>query len=238
MSQRLGWLAGMLQAQPGDRIGDLGCGSGAALAVIANDLAVDLVGVDSDPVGLRAAAGALGSRRGTAWLLVQADLTGPLPLANATLDRALCDNLLGRPRDAAAVASGVHRLLRPGGRAVFCQADLDTLMLASEDAQLTRRLVQTYCDSVDGTLGRRLGEVVAHAGLLVEDVQARINLGRRFRPGELGYVQVERLVRVLGGSDTVDEATLDRWLAGLKRLDSDGRFMVSVNDYAVAATRP
>jgi SAM-dependent methyltransferase len=171
-------------------------------------------------------------------LLVQADLTGHVPLADATLDRVLCDNLLGRPRDAEAIVTDVHRLLRPGGRAVFCQADLDTPTIASEDTQLTRRLIRTYCDRVDGTIGRRLPELMAGVGMRVEEVQARANLSRRFQPGALGFVEVQRLVGTLRASEAVAAATLDRWLAGLRRLDTDGGFMVGVNDYAVMATRP
>jgi hypothetical protein len=49
-------------------------------------------------------------------------------------------------------------------------------------------------DSVDGTIGRRLVQIVQRSLLRVEDVQARVNLRLRFRPGELGYLFVHNVV--------------------------------------------
>jgi len=73
------------------------------------------------------------------------------------------------------------RVLRPGGRLVLAHSDFDTLIFASEDLALTRRLVRDYCDTqqnwmdaVDGTIGRRLADIAGRAGLVVEDVQAAV----------------------------------------------------------------
>ena len=58
-------------------------------------------------------------------------------------------------------------------------SDFDTLLFASEDLALTRRLVRAYCDTqqpwmdaVDGTIGRRLGAIAGRGGLAVHDLQA------------------------------------------------------------------
>jgi hypothetical protein len=72
---------------------------------------------------------------------------------------------------------------------VLAHSDFDTLIFASEDLELTRRLVRAYCDTqqpwmdaVDGTIGRRLAAIAAGAGLQVEDVKASVVLSRRFAP--------------------------------------------------------
>jgi SAM-dependent methyltransferase len=106
----------------------------------------------------------------------------------------LCHNVLeGLPDPGALVAEAV-RVLRPGGRLVLAHSDFDTLVFASEDLALTRRLVRDYrdtrqpwMDAVDGSIGRRLADIAGQAGLQVEDVQAAVVLGRRFVLGEIGW---------------------------------------------------
>jgi SAM-dependent methyltransferase len=242
--ERLSWLARCLDARPGERIVDLGCGTGSALEVIAEGVEADLVGLDVSAAVLRMAAGTLGGLSHVRLLLAQADLTQPIPLAEASVDRALCHNVLECLADPAALAAEVHRILRPGGRLVLSHSDFDTLLFASEDLELTRRLVRAYCntqqdwmDAVDGTIGRRLVDIVGRSPLRVEDVQARVNLSRRFERGELGHAYAHNLVGALRGSGAIDAAELDGWLAGLARLDARGAYLFSVNDYAVVASR-
>jgi hypothetical protein len=85
-------------------------------------------------------------------------------------------------------------------------------------------------DAVDGTIGRRLVDIAGQAGLQVADVQAAVVLGRRFVPGEIGWGYARNLVDTLAGAGRADLAELDRWLAGLQRLDDRGAFLFSVND--------
>ena len=243
--ERLGWLAGLLDAHPGERIIDFGCGTGTALSTIAERLEVDLVGIDSSAAGVRAAARALGGMPGGLRLLVQADLSDPIPLADASVDRALCHNVLEFLPAPDAFVEEVYRVVGPGGRFVLSHSDFDTLVFASEDLQLTRRLIRAYCDtqqdwmdSIDGTIGRRLVQIVQRSRLHVEDVQARVNLSLRFQPGELGYGYAHNLTNALRASGQVDAVELDGWLAGLRRLDAADAFLFSINDYAVVCARP
>jgi SAM-dependent methyltransferase len=240
---RFRWLAGLLAATPGGRVVDLGCGTGSSLRYVLPALRGGLaVGVDLSPEVLREAA-----RRpqppGRVNLL-RADLRRPLPLAATSVDRVLCHNVLESLRDPDALVAEAWRILRPGGRLVLSHSDYDTMVFTSEDVTLTRRLTRAYSDTqqdwmdaVDGTIGRRLVEIVGRSPLEVVDVQARVNLSRTFRPGELGHDYAHNLVDVLRGSGRADPAELDRWLAGLRRLDLRGAFLFSLNDYAVVAVR-
>jgi ubiquinone/menaquinone biosynthesis C-methylase UbiE len=243
--ERLGWMIGLLDPQPGDRVVDLGCGTGNALVMIAGQLEGEFIGIDSSIPALRAAARALDARPGGGRLLVQADLSAPVPLADASADRALCHNVLEILADPHAFVEEVRRVLKPGGRFVLSHSDFDTLVFASEDLDLTRRLVRAYCDTqqnwmdtVDGTIARRLAQIVRRSRLELEDVQARVNLSLRFQPGELGHGYAHNLADALRAAGRADPAELDAWLAGLRRLDEEGGFLFSINDYAVVCTRP
>jgi SAM-dependent methyltransferase len=234
------WLVGLLDPRPGDRVADLGCGTGASLVhVLPVDQAL-AVGVDAGAAVLRQAAEALTQREAAARvLLVRADLKQPLPFPDAAFDRVLCHNVLECLPDPEALAAEAGRVLRPGGRLVLSHSDFDTLVFASEDLELTRRLVRAYCDAqqswmeaVDGTIGRRLADTAGQAGLVVEDVQAQVVVSRRFAPGELGWGYAHNLAATLAASGDAAPDELDRWLAGLRRLDAAGTFLFSLNDYA------
>jgi SAM-dependent methyltransferase len=244
------WLAGLLAAGPGDRVVDLGCGTGASLVETAPAVPGGLLaGIDLSAAALSRTAEALGAAAAglvppPEVLCLQADLKAPLPLADAAFDGVLCHNVLECLPDPGALVAEAVRVLRPEGRLVLAHSDFDTLIFASEDLELTRRLVRDYCDTqqpwmdaVDGTIGRRLADIAGQAGLRVDDVQAAVVLGRRFEPGEIGWGYARNLVDSLRGDGRADPAELDRWLAGLQRLADRGAFLFSVNDYAVICGR-
>jgi SAM-dependent methyltransferase len=237
------WLAGLLGAEPGDRVVDLGCGTGASLVEVAPDLGGGLaVGVDASHAALGRTADALAPAvaAGTARVLpVQADLKDPLPFPDAAFDRLLCHNVLECLPDPEALAAEAGRVLRPGGRLVLGHSDYDTLVFASEDLDLTRRLVRAYCDAqqpwmdaVDGTIGRRLAAIAGRAGLDVLDVQAQVVVDRHLVPGGLAWGYARNLADTLRGVGDAAPEELEGWLAGLRRLEAAGAFLFSLNDYA------
>jgi SAM-dependent methyltransferase len=244
--ERLCWLAGLLEVRVGERVADLGCGTGALLALLAREVpGLELVGLDVSAAALRVAAGELAGRTAAGRLLVQADLADPVPLAGASVDRAVCHNVLECLPEPAALLAEAARVLRPGGRLVLSHTDFDTLVFASEDQALTRRLVHAYSDTqqdwmaaVDGTIGRRLPDLVGGSPLRLDAVEVNAVVSRRWAPGELGYGYAHNLVGALTGAGAADPAELAAWLAGLARLAERDAFLFSLNDYAVVATRP
>jgi SAM-dependent methyltransferase len=237
------WLVGLLGPEPGDRVLDLGCGTGSSLRFILPPLRGGLaVGVDLVAEALVEAAGALGPAGRASMVL--ADLKRPLPFAAESFDRVFSHNVLEFLPDPQLLLREVHRVLRPGGRLVVGHSDYHTLVFASEDPALTQRLVQAYCDTqqdwmdaIDPTMGRRLPDVVSRSSFEVADVQATLVLNRRFQPGELGYGYAHNLVRALRSSGAASADELDGWLTGLRRLDERGAFLFSLNDYAVVCDR-
>jgi arsenite methyltransferase len=242
--ERLRWLAGLLDARPGERIADLGCGTGAVLSIVAQTASLELVGLDLSGAALRIAAGELGGS-GSGRLLIQADLADPVPLADQSVNRVVCHNVLESLPDPAALLEEAGRVLCPGGRLVLSHPDYDTLVFTSEDQALTRRLVHAYSDTqqewmaaVDGTIGRRLPELVGGSPLRIDAVEVNTVVSRVWAPGELGYGYAHNLVGALTRARAADPNELAAWLQGLARLAERDAFLFSLNDYAVVATRP
>ena len=243
--ERLHWLAGLLDAQPGERVVDLGCGTGTVLSLLARQAPpLELVGLDLSAAALRVAAGELGGS-GAGRLLVQADLADRVALADQSVDRAICHNVLESLPEPQALLAEAARVLRPGGRLVLSHPDYDTLIFSSEDQALTRRLVRTYSDTqqdwmaaVDGTIGRRLPDLVGRSPLRVDAVEVKAVVSRVWAPGQLGYGYAHNLVGALTRARAADPDELAAWLQGLARLAARDAFLFSLNDYAVVATRP
>jgi ubiquinone/menaquinone biosynthesis C-methylase UbiE len=119
------WVAGLLDVQPADRVLELGCGPGVAVAALAGRATRGLVvGVDHSPVMIRQAG-----RRNRAAVqagrvrLIHAPVErlslGDKPFDgpfNEPFDAALAVNTLGMWPEPAARLRELARLLRPGGR--------------------------------------------------------------------------------------------------------------------------
>ncbi|GAA5165873.1 class I SAM-dependent methyltransferase [Pseudonocardia eucalypti] len=111
------WAAGLLDIRPADRVVELGCGPGVALAALAGRAARGLVvGVDHSAVMISQAR-----RRNRAAVragrvrLVHAPVEG-LSFEEGPFDAALAVNTVGMWTDPAARLRELGRMLRPGGR--------------------------------------------------------------------------------------------------------------------------
>ncbi len=92
--------------EPGSRILDVGCGSGASLRLL-RELGFAGEGVDPDPhFVVKARAAGLNARQGSAQCL---------PAPDAAYDGALCECVLSLLPDPDAALAEIARVLRPGG---------------------------------------------------------------------------------------------------------------------------
>ena len=98
------------EARHGERVLDLGCGSGRFVAA--------LRGAGADPVGVEIAEAALERARAVApgadLRLLEAD--GSLPLEHGSVDLVWCSEVLEHVADGMGLLHEVRRVLRPGGR--------------------------------------------------------------------------------------------------------------------------
>jgi SAM-dependent methyltransferase len=98
----------------GRRILDAGCGSGALFAAL-RDRGAIVTGVDSSIGLLEVARG----RLGTDADLQLADLTRPLPFADATFDDVIASLVMHYLRDWDPTLRELRRILMPGGRLIM-----------------------------------------------------------------------------------------------------------------------
>jgi ubiquinone/menaquinone biosynthesis C-methylase UbiE len=166
---------GLLNISAGERVLDVGCGSGAVTREIARRVGTTglAVGLDPSPALLAIARGlAQESGFGGHVEFHEGDALR-LPFPDRSFDAAVCVTVLSHvPKGEAAIPELV-RVLRSGGRLGVFDLDTDMTAFTHPDRSLTRRIVAAASDAtaVDGWLVRQLPLLFQRAGLM--DVRAR-----------------------------------------------------------------
>ena len=166
---------GLLDIAAGERVLDVGCGSGAVTREIARRVGSRgvAVGVDPSPA-LLAVARELAEEAGLSDRVEfrEGDALR-MPFPDRCFDVVVCVTVLSHvPRGEAAIPELV-RVLRSGGRLGVFDLDTDMTAFTPPDRALTRRIIAAASDAtaVNGWLVRELPSLFQRAGLM--DVRAR-----------------------------------------------------------------
>lgn len=231
---------GLLGLAPGERVLDVGCGSGAVTRDIARRIAPggEAVGVDACPHFL-ALALELAEREGVAGAIVfrEGDARA-LPFAGASFDAVLAATVLAHIPDGEAALAEMVRVARPGGRVGVFDFDGDSFLVAHPDRELTRRIVAASSDhaAVDGWLARRLPGLLARVGL--RDVGARAFMPLEREASGFYAKLAERAADVAQRTGAISEAEGRRWLEELRAEQAAGAFLGGRLHIFAWGTRP
>jgi SAM-dependent methyltransferase len=157
----------LLEPRPGQRLLEVGTGTGADALALADRFAVTVVGVDSSQTMVDEAR-----RRG----LLEAHVADAisLPFASATFDRCWADRTFQHLAEPQAVLAEMVRVTRASGRVLVVDPDYDTQVVDVADQELARRVLRFRADVAlrNGTLAHRLGGLFFRAGLVDLHVEA------------------------------------------------------------------
>ncbi len=225
-------------------VADLGCGPGRTLAALEHHWpSVRLIGIDI-------AAGSLATVRelGIGAELVQADLRAALPLGDASTDVVVCHNVIELLPDPSILFTEAHRVLRPGGRAVWSHTDFASLIIHGAGVDLTARVHYAYAHipqrwmaHIDPYAGRRLPGLARCAGFAVGAFDAHtvavdtLTGQARRRIDEITEV-VSRHAR--HQMTDVTEADVATWRAQLEQAAVDGLFSFAETVFITNSSKP
>ena len=165
----------LLAIAAGERVLDVGCGSGAVTREIARRVGRRglAVGLDQSPA-LLAVARELAHEAGVGDRVEFREGSAlHLPFPDGSFDAVVCVTVLSHvPRGEAAIPELV-RVLRPGGRIGVFDLDTDMTTFTHPDRALTRRIVAAASDAsaVNGWLARQLPLLFQRAGVV--DIRVR-----------------------------------------------------------------
>lgn len=112
----------MLDARPGERILDAGCGTGETLRQLLCRATCEVAGIDPSPVMIAAARKKLANRAALTCSTIEAAL-----FPDESFNGILALNVLYFCGEDGAMLAALHRMLRPGGRLVVYVSHRETM---------------------------------------------------------------------------------------------------------------
>ena len=207
----------LLGIAAGERVLDVGCGSGVVTREIARRVGPRgrAIGLDPSPALLTVArelaqAADLGDR-----IEFREGSALQLPFPDRSFDAALCVTVLSHVPGGEAAIPELARVLRSGGRVGVFDLDTDMTAFTHSDRALTRRIVAASSDAlaVDGWLARRLPSLFEQAGL--EEVRVRGFFPLETDPRSFYANLAERSADAAVKAGAITEAERSTWLDAL-----------------------
>jgi arsenite methyltransferase len=222
------------------RVLDVGVGPG----LLALDLA-RLVGPTGRVVGLDLAPAMVAAATARLAALPQAEVrigdAAALDLPDAAVDAAVSTQVYEYVADMPRALAELHRVLRPGGRALILDTDWRSLVWHSTDTARMDRALACWDDHLaDPHLPAKLRPLLRDAGFEVRRVEVVPMLSPRWQPVSYagGMVRsIRSFVRANGERFGLGPDELEAWWADQEALIAADAFFFSVNRYAFLATR-
>jgi ubiquinone/menaquinone biosynthesis C-methylase UbiE len=229
---------GLLGVAPGERVLDVGCGSGAVTRTLARRVAPGgrAVGMDTSAALLAVAREHANEAGLGATIEFKVGDCRALPFPDASFDAAVAATTLSHVPDPARALAEMVRVTRPGGRVGVFDVDGDLTLFAHPDRELTRKIVAAFSDQgwVNGWLMRELPARCAALG--IENVRIRA-----FMPLESGgyYAnRAERSAEVAEQTGVISGEEKTRWLQVLRTDIAGKRFLGGQVHLFVWGVRP
>jgi len=256
-----------LDLRPGERLLEVGCGSGALCRLMAPALSPggEIVGVDVAPDMIAAArhyaaaapppppaplvpsvpsvpsvppAPFHGNEPSqTALLHFEIAPAEALPYPAASFDAAFAARLLLHVDDPLSVVREMARVVKPGGRIVLMDWDWGTLAVDHPDRALTRRLMDWRCDHHGGD--NWSGRKLLGVALAAGLTGVTVTAVATVARDETAALtgSIFRAAEVARNGGAITPAEHDAWTSDLKQRLAEGRFVASLVYFVVRGDR-
>jgi ubiquinone/menaquinone biosynthesis C-methylase UbiE len=225
----------LLALAPGQRVLDVGCGTGGDALEMARLVGGrgQVVAVDNSQFMVaEAERRAAGSNLPVSFQVADAL---HLPFPDSSFDACRADRSLMHVPDAGQAIREMARVARPGGHVAVYEVDFETLVVDADDRALTRKVCNFWCDSFrNGWLGRHVPALFKARGL--REVTVTLHALRLTPPLALPLIgpgTVEKAVEK--GALTHHEG--EAWLAHLDELQRTDRFFSTLTGYLVVGRK-
>jgi ubiquinone/menaquinone biosynthesis C-methylase UbiE len=219
----------------GERILDVGCGSGALCRLLAQRARPEghVTGLDVSPDMIAAARHHAGEQGLAGAITFDVGLAEALPYAGGSFDVALAARLMLHVAWPEAVLPEMMRVVRSGGHIVLMDWDWETVVVDHPDRELTRRVLHWRCDHHGGNnwSGRQLRRWMIDAGLGDVSVTPVVTVVHDEHTSLTQSLWRAAEVARSGGAITSDEH--DAWVGELRARLVAQRFFASITYFVV-----
>ncbi len=222
----------------GDRVLEVGAGSGVVLRDLAARVGPHgrVVGIDSSE---RAVAAARRLCRATPGRITVRVADGMhVPFAAGRFDVVLAVTVALHVADPLRLVREMARVARAGGRVGLQDQDFGTVAVTHPDRELTDRIMRGVAARVyvEPHSGRRLPGLLRAAGL--GDVRLMTDVYQDTELTAYTKTFLERRAEHAVRFGIANAATVQNWLDGFTRLVAEGAFVMTINFYGAAGTKP
>ena len=231
----------LLEIRPGERVLEVGCGSGVVLREVARKVAPSgaAVGLDISPAMLEVAR-RLAAQEGLGGLveLREGDACA-LPFGHSEFDAVLAVTTLVHVPEVERAIAELVRVVRPGGRVGVFDRDNDSYIISHPDRGLTRRIVAAGAEhtTLNPWIGRQLPARFTAAGL--RDVRVRGFVSLEQNPAGFYATNAgERWADVAMQVGAITDAERQQWTEQLRAVQAAGGFMAGLTHLFVWGVRP
>ena len=213
----------LLGLKPGELLLDVGCGTGDATAQLATGVIPGgrTVGIDlSEAMITEARKRAAGSDLPLEFRIADAH---DLPFPDNHFDACSAERVFVHLADPLGVLAEMVRVVKPGGRVVVREADLDMIAIDASDRATTRAIVQFFADSMrNGWIGRQLFRLFEAANLVEVAFHPHPYPVTSF--GVLNtMLPFEQTARSAADSGVITAEAASAWIADQHQRDAAGR---------------
>jgi SAM-dependent methyltransferase len=227
----------LLDLRPGQRVLDVGCGTGQdALAMAANvGPTGQVAGVDVSQTMVDEAR-----RRAQETHLPVSFLQGDaqrLEFPDDSFDRCRADRTFQHLPDPERALAEMIRVLKPGGLLLIVEPDHDSLVIDSPYKDVTRRFLAFRSDGLrQGDIAHRLFALFREFGLADVTVEAAANVSTDYETAIT--FQYDKVMRDAAECGVVTHEEAERWIATLAEAGRAGRFLSCGTTFITTGRKP
>lgn len=230
----------ILDPRPGERILDVGAGTGLATLEIARRIAPGgkVVALDPSPPLLdyaKAEAATAGLADSTEFQVGDART---MPFPDGRFDKAFCHWVLLHVSPPEGIVREMRRVVRSRGRVVCVELDWEAPILSGPAPDLTRRIFD-FCNArhIEQYMGRRLPGIVRSCGFAEVQVEAMVLLDDAAQGDQWLEFLRSRAELALGGK-VISEAEAADWTRDIVSAAGEGRYLFAVTQFVVSGRVP
>ena len=227
----------MLAVTAGQRLLDVGCGTGDDVRALAGLLAPGGLVVGVEPSEVLLAEARRRAADSPLPLRFAAGDASDLPFSAGSFHACRAERVFQHLADPLRALTEMIRVTRPGGRVLVLDTDWGTTAVSGADRSLTRRVLDGFGDHITQSwIGRQLPGLFGQAGLTHLVVVAETSWSR-----EMSAATERPCPQLAAGAvdqGAITAAQARRWLDQLAEAADNGTFLWATTGFAVAATTP
>jgi len=228
----------LLRLVPGERVLDIGSGPGLLAAEMAEVVgeAGRVRGIDTSPSMVEMARRRCQQQPWVDFELAEAT---DLPDVNEAFDVAVSTQVYEYVHDVPTALGELHRVLRPGGRALVLDTDWDSIAIHTRDEERMKRVLTAWNEHfVHPRLPRTLSFELRDVGFTVEELEVIPLCNPEYRDDTYSKPTLAIIASFVAGRQGISSEEARAWHDEFEELASRGQYFFSINRYVFLVSRP